>query len=1592
MFIGLLLVPLFALIVQKSTTEVIDGREFEPVQITGNRLDIGRYVRAIPRISTRMCNGNRTFGYVTDSDLGEMLMKKFEGRYTKFKFAVFTEKFDDLETMKKTLQEDLNSTATRNCGTYMGGVHIQEVDLANKKFTYKIYVTDREGINWQSEKFWPDDGPYAPISDLNYIPGSPRYWPSGYLTFKYALDSLFLEQIGRDLSGFEVFLARMPTPRFRNNGLLAILKAMPVVFVITVLAVMIHTAKEIVAEKEVGIKTHLMVMGLNSAAFYASHFVVAFFKAFFVMGISAIILSFGFESIAPTVFISFCLLFAVAAVVFSVMISVFFKRTALVVIAVIVLWLGSFALDAYMKLVPTDIGVALLQSLNIFTAFHYGLLAMGRYESRLSYLSFSNIFAETTSFSIGLAYVMMIVDILFMVLIIFYFDAVWPTDDSPKRSPWFICPFVRQSDVADKMDLESNGTDFTDNCETDNYAGKDEADVCVRKMCKVWDDGQVAVDGLSLNAYRGHVTVLLGYNGAGKSTTFSVISGISSATRGEVLICKKEISRNLSECQKHIGYCPQYNPLFEKLTVEEHLRLYGKLKVEVWDETSEQRMRQLIAANQLSEKANELAGNLSGGMKRKLCVAMSLIGDSRVILLDEPTAGMDPEARHEICKVLENEKKNRTILLTTHYMDEADLLGDQIAIMVRGRLACRGSPEFLKNRFGTGYVLTMVINPLQTNYTENDLEVIRKKLLSVVKKHAAKAEIDSSTGLQFSVILPTQDKQYFGNLFEELEFEKENLQLSSFGLSFNTLEQVFLKVGEIAESQEDHVDSGAIINNACRLFDKTEEGQPEILEYFTQIATVINRYVFNAYQNKIRTCLPLILALSLFSVVAFSHSATVQKLERDLSLTSMEPVTIPIQLTAERPSIADFNYIAGKLPGCVVLSLPEQSNYSKEIIRHYYDLPALGIGAYIAKNNSVFLYFNGAAYHAPALALSFLSNAILQDKLDSIRTSIEVFSTDSMFGSIDDKQAPMSVASVFINMLTILCFSFLTSGFVMPLVEDRESRFKHQFLLTKLNKLRYWIAVTLWNAFIYIFFCFFLAVILFLSGSMQDCMRYTVSYWLLYFWCAVPFVFVASFIFTSPFKGFVALLTWNILAGIIASLTIVVLNLLSYPNVEKYLVILFSIMSPSFALGHGIVDTTMLCAPVGFLPDRTTFFKIIICMAISGLVYWIILLVIEKTYAELVHALLNKMHGGYDEVDQVEDNEDEDVQAERHRMNRTANQDLALAVRDVSKYFGKFCAVRKLTFGVSPTDCFGLLGINGAGKTTTFDILTGRSLPSKGNAFVGGVDIKNMPVIGYCPQFDALALDLTGRQTLALIGRLNGFTELSERVECVLESIQMTSQADKLVMHYSGGQKRRLSIGITLMSRASLIMLDEPTAGIDPKTRRHIWNLLSAIRDRKVAILLASHSMDECEALCSKIGFLNKGSLISIGTSQHLKSRYGSSFLLTFTVANPSLKTMKTLDNVVTTEFGAQPCQDLENMNTYHWEIPRCGNDLWSNMYKRAQNIALSYSFNDTITEKPIIKDFSVTQNSLEQVFLRLTQLGACLEDEEAHDSARSAG
>uniref|UniRef100_A0A3B5BFF2 ABC transporter domain-containing protein n=1 Tax=Stegastes partitus TaxID=144197 RepID=A0A3B5BFF2_9TELE len=148
--------------------------------------------------------------------------------------------------------------------------------------------------------------------------------------------------------------------------------------------------------------------------------------------------------------------------------------------------------------------------------------------------------------------------------------------------------------------------------------------------------------------------------------------------------------------RRSLGLCPQHDVLFDNLTVREHLLFYAQVShYKIPDEVD-----RIIRILNLEDKRQARSKTLSGGMKRKLSIGIALIGDSKVVMLDEPTSGMDPSARRATWDLLQGEKRGRTILLTTHFMDEADLLGDRIAIMAGGELQCCGSPLFLKNKYG----------------------------------------------------------------------------------------------------------------------------------------------------------------------------------------------------------------------------------------------------------------------------------------------------------------------------------------------------------------------------------------------------------------------------------------------------------------------------------------------------------------------------------------------------------------------------------------------------------------------------------------------------------------------------------------------------------------------------------------------------------------------------------------------------------------------------------------------------------------------------------------------------------------------------
>uniref|UniRef100_A0A1I7SH55 ABC transporter domain-containing protein n=2 Tax=Bursaphelenchus xylophilus TaxID=6326 RepID=A0A1I7SH55_BURXY len=344
---------------------------------------------------------------------------------------------------------------------------------------------------------------------------------------------------------------------------------------------------------------------------------------------------------------------------------------------------------------------------------------------------------------------------------------------------------------------------------------------------------------------------------------------------------------------------------------------------------------------------------------------------------------------------------------------------------------------------------------------------------------------------------------------------------------------------------------------------------------------------------------------------------------------------------------------------------------------------------------------------------------------------------------------------------------------------------------------------------------------------------------------------------------------------------------------------------------------------------------------------------------------------------------------ERQRVAGLSDDQQALATRSLFKFFPpKKCAVQNLTFGMAPNECFGLLGVNGAGKTTTFDMLTNKILPTSGTAKILGIPIQNTPAIGYCPQFDALSDNLTGRETLQLLGRLNGFQNVDERVKLVLECVLLEKKANSLVKTYSGGQKRRLSIAACLMSGSKFLILDEPTAGVDPATRRHIWDLLIAMRNQNKAILLTTHSMEECEALCTRIGFLRAGRLRGIGTSQHLKSRYGNSFILTLILNFPSRENAAFIDDAVRRRFDVSSTDSSPEHSALSWTLPKKEGSIWSEMY------AVVEDFVDRVNRESgveVIHDFYLIQDSLEQVFTRLANSEEDLPDENQEEPLQNA-
>ncbi|MEX2501182.1 MAG: ABC transporter ATP-binding protein [Trueperaceae bacterium] len=221
-----------------------------------------------------------------------------------------------------------------------------------------------------------------------------------------------------------------------------------------------------------------------------------------------------------------------------------------------------------------------------------------------------------------------------------------------------------------------------------------------------------------------------------------------------------------------------------------------------------------------------------------------------------------------------------------------------------------------------------------------------------------------------------------------------------------------------------------------------------------------------------------------------------------------------------------------------------------------------------------------------------------------------------------------------------------------------------------------------------------------------------------------------------------------------------------------------------------------------------------------------------------------------------------------------------LSVQNLTRRFGADTAVDRLSFEVAAGEAYGLLGPNGAGKTTTISMICGLATPDEGEVRIQGAMMTERSVeakahVGFVPQEIALYLDLTARENLSFFGRLHGLrgAELAARVHEVLELVQLSDRADHRTATFSGGMKRRVNIAAALLHRPSLLILDEPTVGVDPQSRAAILDGIAELNAAGMAIVYTSHYMEEVERLCHRIGIVDRGRMQAEGSRRELIER-----------------------------------------------------------------------------------------------------------------------
>ena len=1011
-----------------------------------------------------------------------------------------------------------------------------------------------------------------------------------------------------------------------------------------------------------------------------------------------------------------------------------------------------------------------------------------------------------------------------------------------------------------------------------------------------------AVKNLNLDARKGQICMLLGPNGSGKSTTLDAIAGLTKVTGGTIDV----------DTTGGLGIAPQKNVLWDDLTVKEHIEIFAALKfISPLEPGAE--VEKLIDACDLRNKLGAKAKTLSGGQKRKLQLAMMFAGGSAVCCIDEVSSGLDPLSRRKIWDILLAERGNRTIIMTTHFLDEADFLADDIAILSKGDLKARGSSAELKYRLGDGY--SVHITDTSNLTLPADIE-------------APKTEAANRVTYQVS------DSTHAAELIGKLERDR----IYNYHVSGPTIEELFLKMTEdpseigssdtyLSSVTEKDAGDGAVMGRSAASDISLRNGRK--ISLWKQ-GWLLFRKRLTIFR---RSYMPYFTAVALALIGAGISPAVIEDFKR---------LPCPQHgAQSDSSSYGDYEYsqsLADEFSGSYAYAkmvIGPRSKISNDTLRlisdtysqnHTYGSYS-GIGSFdLFYGALVFVdtldefdqYIQGHAgdvtpggvFLSDPPTFSWASGGYLfpggmfmQNIADILLTRIPISTAWSAFGQFGLAEL-FDFNSLIFTVIFGLVFSAYPAFFALYPTNERLRKMRAMQYSNGVRSFPLWLAYLSFDG-MFIIIISVVATILLAVGSSV--------------WYSLPMIFVVLLLYgiSSALLGYVlsmfapsSLAAWafssvgqivmyfayfGALLGIQANTGFT--DLASQLDKLQFGLALISPIANverTILIGLGLFATT--CGDTSYPGAITLYGGPILYLILQSLVLLCVLLWWDSGVSPLALFRRRKIAQAHEESSVS--SADDEFALEIARVDRSTE---GLRVKHLTKKF-KTLAVDDLTFSIHSGEIFGLLGPNGAGKTTVISLIRGDISPSTRDSSIK-IDRASVltqratarSLLGVCPQFDC-ADNMTVTSNLIFFARIRGVGDPAHNVAQVIIACGLTAWAHQLASTLSGGTKRKLSLAIALVGNPRALLLDEPSSGLDAKAKRTMWATLSTVaKDR--AVLLTTHSMEEADALAHRVGIMS-ARMLALGTSDDMRRRGGDVYHVHLVLASAPHTTHEETESV----------------------------------------------------------------------------------------------